>query len=646
MRWAGRFARFQAQPRSHSIYYSCNASFTTLLLPTRSSPIVTRRAISTDDEGEACQLKSKETLLGITEVSHNGPIVSLKVSIPSHRLVNFRFNKVNHLSLPKDESANQSLHGLKEHPFERIKTTRPPVKRVLFRNLEEDLSGIKSANSENKKHAKDLFRIMAETNSPSLIWQAYQRAVSLSFPIPSILLDRISRVLVRNYAPTRNTFLRLHEVLQHLRDQGHIKRWQWNSLIYHSALGMRKIHTKDYQAALDVFREMQYFQSTPGNKEHCKPNIYTYTTLLSIAIRTGVPENVEHAYSLLRDSKLQQDRIARLSIIPYYIRNRNLKAVRAIVKTFGEAHEDIGIDGINAYMWAFGRHGMLEEVEEIYQALRSNLVSVDDPSSQDVPSDIVTEAQPTLSLIKSRLPSRDDPFLTDWHSSINDVQDLVFEFTASGASHNTTKRQPSTHSHTETDRHSEQSHRFLRGPKQQVNGDLLISAHHIPNNVTYTLCIQAYAYHRDLPRALQIFRDLITTPNKEKPWEETTQTYRAFHKAYRALFLGLARQSHLLYTASGLISDDDHMEDARQWTVETLEFLFQSFLTMEEEETRPNDRTVGWIMQAFAKCSNHDPEKLIWVWRSMEQRFGPLRVPHLYRSLVSRSLEQEPNNEL
>jgi PPR repeat len=568
----------------------------------------------------------------------------------------FQFNQAQEIHLLDKKNAKESSGTLQRVLIERIKTRRPPIKPLIFKKTGEaqpNLEIIEDSNARPDPRVSQILNIIAETNSPGLIWHTYQRAVRLSIPVPSIFLDRISRVIIRRYAPTRETFLRLHEVLHVLRQQGHMKTWQWNSLIYHAALGLRKLHTKDYQAALDIFREMQSLQAAPENHQHCEPDIYTYTTLLSIAIRTGVTECVDHAYSLMRDSNLQQDRIARLAIIPYYVRNRNLKAVRAVAHEFARKSEDIGIDGINAYAWAFGRHGHLEVVEEIYQVLRSNL-SLEDTFGEKPAQPISLNAidgypavvQSASTAEKEMFkPPKDaaDPFSAEWYSTLIDVDNLVFEFSTFNPGAEAPNRYPSRAESEPDNRLQTGRTRFFRRPHRQVNGDLVIMRHHVPNNITYTLCIQVYAYHRNLRQALQIFRDLITTPDMERPWDFTAQTYRAFHKAYRALFLGFVRHSSSLIT-DNLLSNDDAAEQERQWTEEALEFVFQSFLTMDPEELRPNDRTVGWIMRAFANSSGHDPNKLDWVWRSLEDRFGHLRVPRLYRSLVPPSPVQKPDN--
>jgi len=433
-----------------------------------------------------------------------------------------------------------------------------------------------------------------------------------------------------------------------------VKRWQWNSLIHHSALGLRKVYTKDYQAALDIFHEMQSLSAMPGNELHCKPDVYTYTTLLSIAIRTGVTENVDHAYSLLRDSNLQQDRVARLAIIPYYSRNRNLRAIRTIADGFARDNEDMGIDGINAYIWAFGRHGHLNAVEEVYQALRSNLSPEDIVGdSEEVSSTSIDgfskTAKPTSSIQKEKLrPSMGDPYWEEWASSMNDLDNLISELTTW---HPGTESPNGITSHLDSESHDKsvtrlgEPSRSVRRSPRRVNEDLLIMAHHIPDNITYTICIQVHAYRNDLERALQVFRDMITTFDRERPWETPAVTYKAFHKAYRALFLGLVRYSSQLDTSDHFGFHESCGEDEKRRTQETLEFVFQSFLAMEPAELSPNDRTVRWIMNAFANCSGHDPEKLIQVWRALEQRFGPLRVPRLYRNLVSRARREGLDNQ-
>jgi hypothetical protein len=626
----------------------------------RMSPTMAR-TISTkhpfEDEPRETPVKGKEGISEVVnapELLQNGLVVSQiinQLTLRSHS----QPYQAQETCLQDEKDGKESPGTPQKYPIERIKINRPPIRPLTFKKTNQtqtrpDPTTMEGPNANSDPRLLKFLNVMAESNSPGLIWHAYQEYTRFSIPIPSMFLDRISRVIVRRYAPTRKTFLRLHEVLHVLRRQGHMKRWQWNSLIYHAALGLRKVHTKDYQAALDIFREMQSMQT----EQRCEPDIYTYTTLLSIAIRTGVAENVDHAYSLLQDSNLQQDRIARLAIIPYYIRNRNLKAIRAIAHEFTRRNEDIGIDGINAYTWAFGRHGHLDVVEEIYQALRSNLslAAVGDESSERVPPTTIdgckVAVEPTSIVERQMFKTSVDatyPFLEEWYSSISDVDNLVFEF----ATFNPGAESPNRGSpQMEGDSHNhlpDQPRRFRRA-RRQVNGDLFIMGHHVPNNITYTLCIQVYAYQNNLRQALQIFRDLITTPDMERPWGFSAQTYRAFHKVYRALFLGFVKHSSSLYTNNYLPSDDNDGDEERQWMEEALEFVFQSFLTMDPEELRPNDRTVGWIMQAFANSSGHNPDKLIWVWRSLEDRFGPLRVPRLYRPLVSPSQAEEPDNQM
>jgi hypothetical protein len=55
---------------------------------------------------------------------------------------------------------------------------------------------------------------------------------------------------------------------------------------------------------------------------------------------------------------------------------------------------------------------------------------------------------------------------------------------------------------------------------------------------------------------------------------------------------------------------------------------------MDEDQFGPNDNTVFWIMEAFAGCTNNDQDTLVWVWNSLEERFGPLRGSQHFRSII------------
>lgn len=481
---------------------------------------------------------------------------------------------------------------------------------------------------------------MSRTNSPTLAWDAYRDAVNQSIHIPAPLLDRVFGVLIRTYAPTRKTFLRLHEISSHLRNQGgHLKLWQWNALIYHSALALRKVHTKDYQAALDVYTEMVSAQADYGSGRRVKPDISTYTTLIYVAIRTGIVENVQHAYSLLRASKVTPDRLARLAIIPYYIYIRKLRLIRGIALEFKEKRQDIGLDGINAYMWAFGRHGYLEVMEEVYQALRLNIrhdtsdraVATPESSSVGIALEHQSsaEARPMISLPG---PKRD--MSRRWKlSSKEEIDDTLAVLNWPST---TTSVAVTSAAQMDASSPSKQgSTAMLWGSHRVVNESLAIWNHHVPNHITYAICIQVYAFHGNYRRALQIFRDMITSNEVEGASASKKIPYTAMHKVYRALFLGFARVSRKFKPSDEEKSRPSFSdEQEREWISNALEVALAGFLNMEPRQGRPNDRSVLWIMYAFSNISQGDTGKLITVWRLLEERFGSLHVPYSFRQIA------------
>lgn len=536
---------------------------------------------------------------------------------------------------PPETSALDDPVIIYDSLLEHVKTDRPPVQPISLKQLKILLLEVGNGEPAVLEGANvkidALLLIMAQSSSPNQVWEAYRNACNKPIQIPPDLLDRVARVVIRTYAPTRSTFLRLHEILGHLQRLNQpIKRWQWNSLIYHSALGLRRVHTQDYQSALDIYREMLSSRAIPQNAAQSTPDIYTYTTLLYIAVRTGEASNVDHAYSLLRASNLPLDRVARLAMIPYFVYTKNLKAVRNIAKEFSPAKEDIGIDGINAYMWAFGKMEQLDVVREIYNVLRAN-ISRNAASQKGPPSNMDSSFQSSSSPTPNETYNinRTSDFNTDVQTPTAKIVEgphpgndctpsepiTIREFTAIDGTFNGESTDPSEA--------SSPTSRRLKRARVQINGDLVIWETQTPNNITYTICIQLYAYFGDLRSALQIFRDMIATIDTERPWlSEPPQKYRPLHKVYRALFLGFARHAR------------SPPEDDLPWKKDALYSIFTSFLQMDADQFKPNDRTILWIMQGFADCTNNDEGTLIWVWNSLEERFGPLRDSRYFAGII------------
>ncbi len=279
--------------------------------------------------------------------------------------------------------------------IERVAQDRPPVpptpSRLLSSNpyrtsAPADLPSL----DPHIIHDPDLLEaIIAHTSSPNQAWSAFKRCRSLHRSPTPELLARLSALLASARPRSRTVFLRLQQVLTAIRDAGGtLYAWQWNALLHAAGDTQRRVRSLDYLASVRVLREWREYAaeleeaqlhhhdelSTSGGAPPIpEPTIRTYTTLLSIATRTRLPRLVAHALQLMRESSLAQDRLARLAVLPFYIYKRKFGPVRAIIRDFAEAGTDVGVDGVTVYIWALGRMGYVNEVEEVYAVLKENV---------------------------------------------------------------------------------------------------------------------------------------------------------------------------------------------------------------------------------------------------------------------------------
>ncbi|KAF7966942.1 hypothetical protein HWV62_36404 [Athelia sp. TMB] len=160
----------------------------------------------------------------------------------------------------------------------------------------------------------------------------------------------------------------------------------------------------------------------------------------------------------------------------------------------------------------------------------------------------------------------------------------------------------------------------------------------IPDRVTYTMTIQTLAYHGDLMQALQVFEDMLSTPDLEpfaprnisSGGKNAPSYYPTTLPVFRALFLGFARHAILpgsrpseTFTSSGLSArlKSLHKPSESPWTFTNLQSLFASFLEL-PPGTRPSDSTVYWILVAFSKTTGDNDDILMKVWEQLQSRFG------------------------
>ncbi|KAH7914380.1 hypothetical protein BJ138DRAFT_1079491 [Hygrophoropsis aurantiaca] len=426
---------------------------------------------------------------------------------------------------------------------------------------------------------KELLRILATTNSLADAWSAYSALLSMRPPedhpanspaIPYSHLHRLARLLASSKPRTRTLFLQLSSVLTTLQKSGgRTQLWEWNALVDCAGRSWRSTSLEDFKAALDVFSSITMSRSIHSNdsdditEDHLAsppiltPDIVTYTTLLYIAGRSSHPAAIRHATSLLRSSGIPPNRLTHLALLGYFTRTNQLSGVRATLLKMKEQDLRVGLDGINACLWAYARNGHMDIAATIYRVLRNNVTPEIGIGEHDVDAAIIY-----LSHVEGIAVARDM----------------------------------------------------------------------IPDEITYTTMIQSLAYHGDLIRSLQVFVDMLSTPNMESfPLADDNgehQRYQPTLAAFRGLFLGFVRHGHepskeskTSVLLSDRLSQSFDSSPESPWHLDNLHILFQTFMDM-PGEVKPSERLIYWILVAFGRTSGNDAGKLRKIWSQLEHKFG------------------------
>ncbi|KAL1721393.1 hypothetical protein EV715DRAFT_195077 [Schizophyllum commune] len=252
----------------------------------------------------------------------------------------------------------------------------------------------------------DVLFFLQYTQSADDAWRAYSLLLALPAPadlppshhkIPNAHLHRVARVLAHARPKTRTQFLRLLSVLTYLaRQGGRVMPHEWNALIDGAAKGWRKTRAGDVRLAFDTFADMTAGRAPgastlsedddePSSHAHIaptEPDIYTYTTLLSAAARTLDPATVRTATSLLKSSGHPPNRVTHLALLNYYTHTQQLSGVRATLRQLRLEGHPLGLDGLNAALWAFARGGRIDVIVDVYRVLRHRLhPTQDDPDA-------------------------------------------------------------------------------------------------------------------------------------------------------------------------------------------------------------------------------------------------------------------------
>jgi pentatricopeptide repeat protein len=156
----------------------------------------------------------------------------------------------------------------------------------------------------------------------------------------------------------------------------------------------------------------------------------------------------------------------------------------------------------------------------------------------------------------------------------------------------------------------------------------------IPDRISYTIMIQSLAYQGELIPALQVFADMLSSPDIEpfaphfrnEDGDMQPAYYPTTLPVFRALFLGFARHAQQpeirgKERASIRLANGDSLKYHNSpWTLSNLDLLFKSFLEL-PPGTRPSERMIYWLLVAFAKASRNNHNKMQKVWALLRGRF-------------------------
>ena len=209
--------------------------------------------------------------------------------------------------------------------------------------------------------------------------------VSRNLPyIPFSHLHRLCRLLARNRPKTHRQYLRLLAVMTYIKHcGGRILQHEYNALVDHAGRGWRKTRKEEVEQALSVFKCLQMGRlpgvededSAEGRRDGdsaFQPDIYTFTSLLSVAARAMDTSQLHNISALMARAGLPPNRITHLSLLHYFTKQSNLNGVRATLQKMRLQDLELGLDGLNACIWAYGYNERVDIAMMIYRVLRHN----------------------------------------------------------------------------------------------------------------------------------------------------------------------------------------------------------------------------------------------------------------------------------
>ncbi|KAJ3499890.1 hypothetical protein NLJ89_g10032 [Agrocybe chaxingu] len=174
---------------------------------------------------------------------------------------------------------------------------------------------------------------------------------------------------------------------------GVLQQFEYNALVHLAGMGWRKTRVEEVTHAMSVFNDLRAGR-LPGSegfptpetdhRSRLQPDIYTFTSLLSLAARANDTSALRNISGLMTKAGLLPNRISHLSLLPHFTSAKNLGGLRMTLQRMRSRDMELGLDGLNACIWAYGRCERLDIAMGIYRLLRNSVI----PEAYRGPGDI------------------------------------------------------------------------------------------------------------------------------------------------------------------------------------------------------------------------------------------------------------------
>lgn len=438
------------------------------------------------------------------------------------------------------------------------------------------IDSLEETPPDRLKTRQELLDNLLKATSVTDGWEAYH-TLTVMFPhhihhlsgvpkIPQRHLHHLARLLASTKPRTRTLFLRLSAVLTMLHRSGcRIYLWEWNALLDCAGKRWRKCSLEDYKAAVEVFNKM----TIPWPSDN-----------------PGGDENLAAEPDL---GYVQPDIITYTTLLSIAGRSLDPSAIRHASNLLRASGLPPNRITHLSLLYYYTRTKQLSGVRSTLQKMREQGF---EPGLDGINACIWAYARnghmDVASTIYRVLRHNLQPEL--------DVGEYDIEATV----------------------------KYLL----DVEG-IAIRDDIIPDEITYTSLIQAFAYHGQIMKALHVFVDMLSTPNREPKAPINQQTgehslYQPTLAAFRGIFLGFARHAQKplpLRTTPGSLSERLRPVQKNDWNLENLHQVFKAFMNL-PADVMPSERLIFWILVSFSKASGNDTGKLRKVFVQLEQRFG------------------------